>query len=314
MLAGCGGSQAPIGAPGAMPQSRAIAAHAHRGKSWMKPGAPKWDLLYVSNGNGTVTVYRYWKHDLVGTLNGFQSPEGECVDQARNVFITDAYAHKVIEYAHGGKTPIKVLEDGLNQPYDCSIDSTTGKLAVANLDGNVAIYRHAAGKPIIYSTRTIPNPLACSYDDRGDLLVTGLSLSSGSTISSFAELAKNSASFIYVNPMRSSSSEFWIYVSSVPWDGKYFAIGDDGAWRFKVKRNGQSIYKGFTNLDGVFSEGQSWIFHFSGSKSQGAQLVAASGNGFGSVVYWDYPSGGAAIATITDGIKYPVGVTVSPKQ
>jgi hypothetical protein len=35
LLAGCGGSQPPIGAPGAMPQSRAIAAHAGRGGSWM---------------------------------------------------------------------------------------------------------------------------------------------------------------------------------------------------------------------------------------------------------------------------------------
>jgi hypothetical protein len=32
MLAGCGGSQPPIGAPGAMPQAPAIATHADRGK------------------------------------------------------------------------------------------------------------------------------------------------------------------------------------------------------------------------------------------------------------------------------------------
>jgi hypothetical protein len=30
-LAGCGGSQPPIGVPGAMPQSPAIATHAERG-------------------------------------------------------------------------------------------------------------------------------------------------------------------------------------------------------------------------------------------------------------------------------------------
>jgi hypothetical protein len=39
MLAGCGGSQTPIGALGAMPQRRAIATHAERGKSWMLPEA-----------------------------------------------------------------------------------------------------------------------------------------------------------------------------------------------------------------------------------------------------------------------------------
>jgi hypothetical protein len=37
MLAGCGGSQPPIGAPGAIPEASAIAPHAVRGKSWMLP-------------------------------------------------------------------------------------------------------------------------------------------------------------------------------------------------------------------------------------------------------------------------------------
>ena len=39
MLLGCGGSQPPIDAPGAMPQSRAIATYAERGGSWMLPEA-----------------------------------------------------------------------------------------------------------------------------------------------------------------------------------------------------------------------------------------------------------------------------------
>jgi hypothetical protein len=34
LLAGCGGSQPPIGVPGAMPQTSASARHAERGMSW----------------------------------------------------------------------------------------------------------------------------------------------------------------------------------------------------------------------------------------------------------------------------------------
>jgi hypothetical protein len=48
LLAGCGESQ-PLGAPGAMPQSRAIATHAERGKSWMLPKAKSEDLLSMVN-------------------------------------------------------------------------------------------------------------------------------------------------------------------------------------------------------------------------------------------------------------------------
>jgi hypothetical protein len=58
MLAGCGGSQPAIGAPGAMPQTSAIAAHADRGTSWMLPEAASQDLLYVSSHN-YVSIYTY---------------------------------------------------------------------------------------------------------------------------------------------------------------------------------------------------------------------------------------------------------------
>jgi hypothetical protein len=47
MLAGCGGSQPPIGGVNTMPQSRAIAQHAARTKSWMALGLKQHDLLYV---------------------------------------------------------------------------------------------------------------------------------------------------------------------------------------------------------------------------------------------------------------------------
>jgi len=88
MLAGCGGSQQPIGAPGAMPQTSALATHADRGKSWMLPEAKADDLLYISNVY-TVTVYSYPKGKHVGTLKGFYEPFGECSDSAGNVFIAN---------------------------------------------------------------------------------------------------------------------------------------------------------------------------------------------------------------------------------
>jgi hypothetical protein len=70
-FAGCGASQPPIGAPGAIPQQSAIAAHAERGKSWMLPEAKTEDLLYVSsNDQGAVYVYTYPEGKIVGTLSG----------------------------------------------------------------------------------------------------------------------------------------------------------------------------------------------------------------------------------------------------
>jgi hypothetical protein len=41
LFVGCGGSQPPIGAPGAMRQSHAIATHPERRGSWMLPEATR---------------------------------------------------------------------------------------------------------------------------------------------------------------------------------------------------------------------------------------------------------------------------------
>jgi hypothetical protein len=60
LLAGCGGSQPPIGAPGAMPLTSALATRADRGKSWMLPEAKSESSLYISDDlRSQVYVFSY---------------------------------------------------------------------------------------------------------------------------------------------------------------------------------------------------------------------------------------------------------------
>ena len=68
LLAGCGGLQPPIGAPGAMPQSSTLARHTDGGQSWMLPGAKSQDLIYSSHPEG-VAVYSYPADKLVGVTH-----------------------------------------------------------------------------------------------------------------------------------------------------------------------------------------------------------------------------------------------------
>jgi hypothetical protein len=75
LLAGCGGSQPPIGAPGPMPQSPAIATHDERGTSWMLPEAQSDALLYVSSATA-VSVFSYPRGSLEKSLNGLELPFG----------------------------------------------------------------------------------------------------------------------------------------------------------------------------------------------------------------------------------------------
>ena len=153
MLAGCGGSQPPIGAPGAMPQSRAIATHADRSGSWMLPEAQTQDLLYVTDYT-YVKVFTYPQLKQAGTLTGFGSDVGECVDSKGDVFVTNQLPTRMYEYAHGGTKRIATLKTHVG-PVGCAIDPVTGDLAVAGFSGvppgpGVDIFKGAKGKPSFY--------------------------------------------------------------------------------------------------------------------------------------------------------------------
>ena len=141
VFAGCGGSQPPITAPGAMAQSRAVAQHAGgagHNASWMLPEAKNEDLLYVTNYS-VVTVYTYPQGKLVGTLRGFNSASGACVDAAGDVFVANFKPFAVYEYAHGGTKRIATYK-GVGA-YSCALDPVSGDLAVTGASQTVFIFQ-----------------------------------------------------------------------------------------------------------------------------------------------------------------------------
>jgi hypothetical protein len=283
-------------------------------------GASQWDLLYVSNaGNGTVTVYRYWQRVLFATLTGFKNPNGECVDKANDVFVTDSGLQAIVEYHHAGKAPINTLSDAGYQPVACSVDPLTGNLAVANYatasggPGNVAIYAGATGKPAFYTSDLDgKGPLSCGYDDQGNLLVADEYSRGNYEYASFAMLPKNSKAFQEIRIGYIAKSHFE-YVTNVQWDGKYWATVDNGnILRFTIAGS-HVTYEGATNLSGNWTgTTQLSIVNFTGSDNQqGTQLVAAEAN---DVLTWKYPAGGTAIGAISQGVNQPYGVVVSLKK
>ncbi|MGA8099593.1 MAG: hypothetical protein WB810_13150, partial [Candidatus Cybelea sp.] len=124
MLAGCGSSLQAAAPP---------ATAAKISASWMAPAAKNTDLLYISDvGTDQVYVFSYPQGSLVGTLSGFNTPVRECSDTAGNVFVTNTNAENILEYAHGGSSPIATYHDKDFLPTDCSVDPASGSLAVAN--------------------------------------------------------------------------------------------------------------------------------------------------------------------------------------
>ena len=203
LLAGCGGSKPPIGAPGAMPLASATAARADRGTSWMLSDTSNEDLLYASDRQSgvSVDVLSYPKGNVVGQLKFHGMPYGLCSNRSGDVFIpvwsSQTNTNYIYEYAHGGTEPIATLTDS-GVPFGCAVDPTTGNLAVTNVfglgtgfpPGNVAIYAGAQGTPSYYSDSAITLYGFCAYDDAGDLFVTGQRL--GDPI---GELPEGSGSF-----------------------------------------------------------------------------------------------------------------------
>ncbi|MBV9332547.1 MAG: hypothetical protein JO146_00920 [Candidatus Eremiobacteraeota bacterium] len=141
--------------------------------SWMLPAAKRSDLLYVTDeGNYHVYVYDYPSGTLLGTLDtAYGSPSGLCVDKKGNIFVTEYNGQEVLEYKHGGTSPVQQLYDN-GQPIGCSIDPTTGNLAVANDMangggyGNIVIYKKAKGTGEVLSDYpTLGFAYWCAYDN-----------------------------------------------------------------------------------------------------------------------------------------------------
>jgi len=315
-LAGCGGGiQPPISQLPATPQA------AHRAP-FMGKGLKQRDLLYVTNSNGTVNVYRYWQETLVGVLTNFGEPMGECADSAGNVYITDFQKQKLFEYAHGATKPVRTIDDSPYDPNGCAVDPSTGNLAVANFDkgsytaGNIAVYKHGSGTPILYKGRDDDHFTNCGYSDRGDLLTTSeYGYYSYDYYTEFYYLPKHGVNLIAMDLPDPYDSSGWGYVPGVAWDGKYWAVENYGElYTFAI--NIKAKFENRTQLLGTYGRPGPFAFYRKSSTSPATQVVAGSSdyNGKYAVDYWPYPAGGSPIHDIVKDLDGPFGVAISMGQ
>jgi hypothetical protein len=280
LLAGCGGWQLPIGAPGAMPQRYPTTTHAKKSVSG--------ELLYASETEGsTVLVFSYPQGSLVETLTGFADPPYFiCSDRSGDVFVptTDLKSQGYIyEFAHGGSQPIETLTDpGPGWAQSCSVDPTTGNLAVANGE-NVAVYPDAQGTPTVYEASDV-GAWDCAYDDSGDLFVDGKSY--GYKI---AELAAGGTSFSDIALSKATGTLHlqWWHNRLVLFGGTY---GPHGPYRiFQVRVSGSNgIVSGPVELYGKNKHRDDDVeFALSGNT-----IVMPEGPGDSVPSLWHYPKGG----------------------
>ncbi|MGA8574292.1 MAG: hypothetical protein WB609_01230 [Candidatus Cybelea sp.] len=273
-------------------------------------------LLYVSNGDGIVNVYRYWQHVLVAELINFTQPEGECADANGNVYIADYGAGAIDEYAHGGKAPLRVIDTSPYKPYGCAVNLKNGNLAVANYSqssyysqGNVAVYARAKGKPTYYSNKDLYHVNAVAYDKYGDLLATGFYLySSYYLYTNFAYLPAKSKNYQEIQlPSPNGSGWYQWSVQGLGWDGEYWVVESyDNIYQYSINIKPELV--GTVPLDG---DAGPVTFYFADPKNE-ATNAAGGGSGSDGVLYfWKYPAGGEPYAKVTHGLDRPFGVALS---
>ncbi len=310
LLAGCSGSQPPIGALRTMPQSQtsAIATHAEHGGSWMEPDTVSQDLLYVSD-NDAVNVYNYPQGTLVGILKGgFYLATGECVDGGGNVFIVNTGNGEVFKYAHGDKKRIATLHSPSRDPVGCAVDPVSGNLAVGSEGfgsaATVAVFNHARGKPKVYADPSFYEFYFCAYDSKGNLFADGLT-AAGSGHFGLAELARGASTLRNI-----AVGQYVRFPGGIQWKGNYLVVGDQftSLYEFSIKDD-KAVHVGTINLAGAMYVKQTWV---EGQIIFAPNVYIPKGKPAKSdILVYNYPSGGKPIAKITKAVRDAQGATVS---
>ena len=297
LLAGCGGSQA-TSKGSAIPQgARMIPGGLH------KMSSSSGDLIYATGGCGGTCVISYPEGKVLGNLSvgGYQGA-GTCTDSNGDVFIADN--DDVVEYEHGGTSPIATLNLPGDNALGCSVDPTTGNLAVVFQSKNydIAIFPEAQGKPTGYLSHLVSSN--CGYDDSGNLFVDGFN----GQAPGLSELPQGGSSFtkLTISPKVGEPGQ-------VQWDGKYLTYESASTKSSVVSRlsisGSEATIVGVTDIKGIRQSFPSWIYD--------KEIIIPFSHihqTINNIGAWQYPQGGKAVEKFRPGKNNTFqGVTLSPK-
>jgi hypothetical protein len=276
VLAGCGSAGTTSAVPpGAMTQSR---AHQALGKSRMLPEAKSEDLIYAVGGCGGTCILSYPEGKLVGAISGYTGPyfRALCSDTGGNIFLSDNT--QVVEFAHGGTTPIASFTLPGTQALGCSVDPMSGNLAVVFNVSYVAVFSSGSSSPTVFSA--LLEAEYCGYDNSGNLFVDGYD---GEEFG-LAELPKGGDSFEKLSLDQSVGQP-----GQVQWDGQhlsYESIGKGQQTISQLSISGSSAtLVGQTVLRRVKRTlQQSWIY-------KDSVIAPYSNRRSDAVGIWKYPKG-----------------------
>jgi hypothetical protein len=269
--------------------------------SWIDPTAASGALLYVSDPAAKgLHIYSYPDLRMVGNIVGLRDAEGLCVDsRTGSVWVTLPSFHKVVEFPHGGVSPIRTLKNDYLPLSACAVDQSGDVAADAPLSGSdpgaMVVFKNGRGKPEYYQSRRIIMYGFVGYDDSGNAFVDG----GGEDLFHFelAELPAGQSKLKNVTPHHLTIHR----QGGVQYDGTDLAVGDEKLDLIYRISNKQVV--GTVQLQGACLIRDFFI--------DGGKLIAPSAcSSNGDVLVYDYPAGGKPVRKLT-GFSDPFGVVVS---
>jgi hypothetical protein len=208
-------------------------SHPDHHKSWLSPELKRLHnpVLFVSDFTAEdVYIFKLPSLTLLGTLTGFNGPQGECSDKLGHVWVTNTYSYQILEFAHDGSL-VNTLTDPSGLPVSCAWDKKTGNLAVTNIydfggsqpPGEVLVYPGASGTPTAYTDADMYYYYSDGYDSHGNLFIDGTGGYPNYSFI-FAELPSGNGS-AHTIPISGGSIYF---PGGVQWygEGHYINVGD----------------------------------------------------------------------------------------
>jgi hypothetical protein len=299
LLAGCGGPSLSLG--GAPPQATAQMSRT--------PTTSSGTLVYVDNisgRRGQVTMFTFPGEKITGQISGFVGAFSPCTDAVGDVWVPTYNPGQwhVYEYAHGGTKPIATVAVPRNDgAVACSVDPTTGNLAVAGYSSINVFPGGVAGKPIHYSLGAT-NPQDCAYDPQGNLFLDAVQGSTAFFV--LAELLKGGRKFHYFG----LDKKVGAFPKGLIWDGQYMAVETvlrrrAVIYRFDVSGNEGHVVQ-VVSPHGLTS--RAWF------DVLGSQVIGTAGKRGTSIDVWDYPEGGPPTSTFSHRMSNITGLTISIAQ
>jgi hypothetical protein len=271
-----------------LPFGGATQAKGH-GHSWVKPGTSGQDLIYAVGGCNGTCVLSYPNGAFIAALP--TGGLGICSDTAGNVFISDD--NQVVEYQHGGTSPIRTLSLPGNDAAGCSVDPGTNTLAVVfkGTSNDIALFANEKGSPTLLTTGI--DSQYCGYDGSGNLFVDGFSNHQNKLV----ELTKGSSSFTLL-----TISNLPGIPGQVQWDGTYItyqSVTPPSISRLTVSGSSASIV-GTTLFKSINKRtSASWLYN-----NRAIIPYYNRGPRVNLIGLWKYPKGGKVQTSIRHFASY----------